>query len=442
MLDLRYRTILSVALPLMVSSFIQSVVMLTDTAFLSRYSTLAFDAAGNAGLLYITAFMALAGMGDGAQILIARRIGQNNTAAIGRIFGTSILIHSLLAVLLLCVLQFIVPDMLFSYSKHKAIASAQIDFLGIRSYALFFAMISLSIQAFFLATGKTWVVLISAIITAFSNVLLDYLLIFGYGSFPEMGLRGAAYASTLADGSGMLFLICFLLFSKLRKKYDLFAHFSFNLLSFKELIKIGSPILLQGVIALSTWTVFFTWIEQIGTFELTVSQNIRSIYFLAFIPIWGFAGTTKTYISQYIGKGDFLSLKIIQRKIQWLTLLFLSIILLGAAFFPNQLISTINPNKDYLQKSVDILRFIGGSTLLFGFMNVYFQTINGSGNTMVTFAIEVISVLVYIISSYLLIKVYKLDIFWVWSVEYIYFGFMGGLSLAYLHFFDWKKKVV
>ena len=62
MLDLKYKTILSVALPLMVSSFIQSIVLLTDTAFLSRYSTVAFDAAGNGGLIYVTMFMALAGM--------------------------------------------------------------------------------------------------------------------------------------------------------------------------------------------------------------------------------------------------------------------------------------------------------------------------------------------------------------------------------------------
>lgn len=442
MLDLRYRTILSVALPLMVSSFIQSVVMITDTAFLSRYSTLSFDAAGNGGLLYVTAFMALAGMGDGSQILIARRIGQKNIDAIGRIFGTSILTHFLLAILLFLFLQIIMPGFLHSYSKHKDLAGAQTDFLAIRSYALFFAMISLSIQAFFFATGKTWVVLISAVITASSNILLDYLLIFGKGSFPEMGLEGAALASTLADGMGMLFLICFLLFSKLRKEYALFSHFSFNFPSFKELIKIGSPIMFQGLIALSTWTVFFTWIEQIGKFELTVSQNIRSIYFLAFIPIWGFSGTTKTYISQYLGRGDFDSLKIIQKRIQLLTMLFLSVIIISAAFFPEALISKINPEKEYMDKSVDILRFICVSTLLFGFVSVYFQTINGSGNTLVTFGIEVASVIVYIVASYLLIKVFKLDIFWVWSVEYIYFGVMGLLSIGYLRLFDWKKKNV
>ena len=103
MLDLKYKTILKVAVPLMVSSFIQSVVLITDAAFLSRHSTLSFDAVGNAGLIYITVFMALAGMGDGAQILIARRIGQKNTDAIGRIFGTSILSHFIIALLLFVV---------------------------------------------------------------------------------------------------------------------------------------------------------------------------------------------------------------------------------------------------------------------------------------------------------------------------------------------------
>ena len=63
-------------MPLMVSGFIQSIVLLTDSAFLSRYSTLAFDAVGNAGLLFITCFMILVGLGDGTQIILARRIGE------------------------------------------------------------------------------------------------------------------------------------------------------------------------------------------------------------------------------------------------------------------------------------------------------------------------------------------------------------------------------
>jgi putative MATE family efflux protein len=442
MLDLKYKTILRVAVPLMVSSFIQSIVLITDASFISRYSTLAFDAVGNGGLIYVTMYMALAGMGDGAQIIIARRIGQENTNAIGRIFGTSILTHFIIAFFLFAILQFLMPSFLNFYSRNQELSGLQGDYIQIRSFALFFAMITLSIQAFFLANGKTWVVLIAALITAGTNVVLDYVLIFGEAGFPEMGLKGAAWASTIADGAGMLFLAVFLIFSKERKEYKLFSHFSVNFPSMKELFKIGSPLMFQGFIALATWTIFFTWIEQIGTFELTVSQNIRSIYFLAFVPIWGFAGTTKTYISQYIGKGDLHSLKQIQRRIQFLTIVFLLFFFHGAFLYPEQLVGFINPQEEYIEKSADIMRFISTSIFMFGLFSVYFQTINGSGNTMVTFSIEVICVGIYIIAAYLLIKVFHVDLFWIWSVEYIYFGCMGLLSILYLRYFNWKKKEV
>ncbi len=441
-LDLSYKTILSVAVPLMVSSFIQSIVLITDASFISRYSTLAFDAVGNGGLIYLTFFVALAGMNDGSQILIARRIGQQNENAIGRIFGTSVLTNLLLASILFLIIRFLLPDFIMGYTANEKIGIMQIEYIEIRGFALFFAMISLSIQAFFLSNGRTWIVMICAAITAISNIGLDALLIFGTKTFPAMGLQGAAWASTISDGIGMIALFLFLFFSKERKRFRLFAHFSFNLISMKELFKVGSPLMFQGILALGTWTFFFAWIEQRGTFELTVSQNIRAIYFLAFVPIWGFAGTTKTYISQYLGKGDHHSLKIIQRRIQLLTVLFLFIFFHGAILYPKTLISLINPAEEYLEKSAEIMRFITFSILIFGLSSVYFQTINGSGNTMATLTIEIVSVGVYIFSAYLLIKVFMVDVFWIWSVEYIYFSCMGLLSILFLRHFNWKKKVV
>jgi len=267
-------------------------------------------------------------------------------------------------------------------------------------------------------------------------------MIFGNWGLPEMGLKGAASASTIADGLGMITLVFFLYTSEERQRYDLFKHLSYNFEFIKELFRVGSPLMLQGFVALATWTVFFTWIEQMGKFELTVSQNIRSIYFLAFVPIWGFAGTTKTYISQYIGKGDFKSIRTIQRRIQFLTLLFIVFFFHGALLYPEQLVGMINPEPAYIEKSAEILRFIVGSILIFGLFNVYFHTINGSGNTAVTFTIEIISVGLYILVSYLFIKVFKFDIFWIWSVEYIYFAALGLLSIFYLRFFDWKTKKI
>jgi putative MATE family efflux protein len=425
---------------MMVSGFIQSIVLITDSAYISRYSIEGFDAVGNAGLAYITFYMMMLGMSDGAQILMARRIGESRSDQLGRILNATWIILGILAVIFFVVLTLYIPSWISSYSLNQEVARLQGEFLQHRSFALFFCMITLGFQSFYLARGKSWVVLISAIITASTNILFDYLLIFGIGIFPEMGVAGAATASSIADGLGMVFLVIFTISSKENKSYNLFGSIKGVWFELKELISIGTPLLLQGFSALFTWTLFFTWIEQMGKYQLTVSQNIRSIYFLAFVPIWGFAGTTKTYISQYIGAAKQQELPRIQRRIQLLTLLFMLLTFHGAIFYPETLISIINPHEQYLKDSSAILRLIAGSILLYALVSVYFQTIHGSGNTVASMTIEIISVGIYTLSVYLFIKVWAFDIYHVWTVEYIYFGTMGLLSYLYLTLFSWNNK--
>jgi MATE family multidrug resistance protein len=442
MLDYRYRTILTVALPLMLSSFIQSIVLITDAAFISRYDVNAFDAVGNGGLIYITFFMCLYGMSDGAQILIARRIGEKRTEAISGIFTSSLLVHTMIALLMVGVINLIVPSVLKGVTRNPELAVMELDFLRIRGYALFFAMVSLSFQAYFLAQGKTWVVLVSALITASLNIVLDYAFIFGELGSTEMGLKGAALASTMADGAGMLFLTSYVLLSGEHNRYKLFQFSSLAWKSIMEVLRVGTPLLFQGFTALATWTLFFTWIEQIGDFELTVSQNIRSVYFLAFVPIWGFAATTKTYISQFIGNSDFESISVIQRRILFLTIGFLLLSFHGAICYPETIIRIINPSEVYIHKTAEILQLVAISVLIFGFSSVYLQTINGSGNTRVTFIIEIVCMTVYLIFAYAMIKFWQVDIFWVWTSEYVYFCSMGLLSITYLRFSNWKEKKI
>jgi len=430
------------ALPMMVSGFIQSVVLITDSAFISRYSVIGFDAVGNAGLAYVTFFIMLMGMSDGAQIIMARRIGQEQFSAVGQQVTAAGLVLIGLAAFFFTLLQTVVPTIIQGNALSAEVAELQGVYLKYRSFGLFFAMITLLLQALYLAQGRTRLVLSAALITAGGNIVLDYLFIYGIGVFPELGVAGAGLASALADALGMSFLLAVTLVSRMNRPYELFQKKRNISAEVKALLKVGTPLMLQGFFALFTWTIFFVWIEQMGQFELTVSQNIRSLYFLAFVPIWGFASTTKTYISQYIGAGQQESIPLIQRRIQRLTLIFLLIFFHGAIIYPRALISIINPHQEFLAESSAILQLIIGSILIFGIVSVYFQTILGSGNTVASMTIEIVSVTIYMVFAYLFIKVFKFDIYYVWTVEYIYFGTMGALSLLYLYFFNWKQKKI
>jgi multidrug resistance protein, MATE family len=283
--------------------------------------------------------------------------------------------------------------------------------------------------------------MVSSLVIACSNILLDYLMIFGIGPFPKMGLEGAAYASTFAEVLGMLFLTATVLFGRIQKDFPLFKGFYVSIKQLGANLKIGLPLLFQGLVALSIWTIFFSWIEQMGGDNLTISLNIRYIYFLAFIPVWGFAGATKTYIAQYIGAKEYRALPIIQRRIQLLTIAFLILTFHGALLYPEALISLVNKNSMHITESARILRLVSGSIIIYGVGSVYFQTISGSGNTRVTFLVECLSTCLYICSAYLFIKVWKWPIYWVWLVEYVYFITMGTVSFAYLKWFNWTKEI-
>lgn len=440
MLSVRYKTILKVAIPLMAGTFIQSIVSITDAAILSRYSTLSFDASGNAGLLYITLFMGLTGLGDAAQIVMARRIGETKNSFINGLLQSSFLINLIFGIAFFALIFFGAKTLLYSYSSNLALADEQILYLRTRAFGFFTAAFIVALNGYFMALGKTWVILVSTAIFAFFNIFLDILLIFGYGIFPEMGIRGAAIATVISEFVSLLVLVFFLFKSKEFKQFEIFTKIAITKQSVINIIKVGFPLVIQGFFALGTWTLFFTWIEQIGTYELTVSQNIRSIYFLAFVPIFGFGATTKTYIAQYISRHPNFS-KIIIRRIQLLILLFLFLFFHGAILYPKALVTLINPKEIYLEDSAQILRLIFGSILLYGFTTPYFQTINGSGNTRVSLSIEIISIFIYMSSAYVFIKVWELNITQVWLVEYIYFGTLGLLSFSYLKLFNWRKKI-
>ena len=442
MLALNYRTILSVAIPLMGATFIQSLVMLTDSAFLSRYHITAYDAAGNGGLIYIALFVAMAGMNEGVQIIMARRIGEGRQNLLSSIFSSALFLNAILAILLFLCIEFLVPSIIHGAAKSARLATLETNFTAIRGLGFFPAIVSAAINAYFYARGKTGIVLIYAALMAGTNIFLDYSLIFGEFSFPQWGLEGAGYASVYAETVGAIFLIYLFVHHNRKSDGVSFSFVSITLENVKRILKLGSPILLQGIIALSTWTVFFFWIEQIGEHELTVSQNIRVLYFLAFVPIWGFSATTKTYISQYLGKKDEASVKVIIRRIQFLTVTGLFLIFHGALFYPEVFIKMVNPDPAYLKESAELLRFLYGSMLMYGLSNVYLATISGSGNTRITFIIELVAVTLYLVFAYLFIRVWNYDIYWVWSIEYIYFGIIGVLSIVYLSFFNWKKKTI
>jgi multidrug resistance protein, MATE family len=438
-LNIDYRSIMTVAFPLIIGNFIQSLVLITDMAFLSHLGELEYDAVGNAGLIYITFFMIALGFGDAMQIVMARFIGNSQVNAVSKTFQSGLLSMMILATIFFVVLQFVIPNWLANYAHNPDIGRLQNEFLSVRSYSIFISLMAYALMAFLLAVGKTKIVFITSIVMSLVNIFGDYVLIFGEWGFPKLGVEGAALASMFADISTLVILAIYFTKSKWIKDYQLFQKMNLEWNSAKQLFKVAWPLMLQGFIALGTWTFFFMWIEQKGSRDLEISQNIRVMYFLAFIPIFGFAATTKTYISQLLGAKNYTAIPIVQRRILFLVIATLLLFFHGGLLYPETLLSVVNPRTDVNAESARILQQVFPAILVFAFTSVFFNTISGSGNTKVTLLIETLCVALYLISAYVFIFVFHWSIDKVWYVEYIYFSTLALGSLIYLKFFDWKK---
>ena len=202
--------------------------------------------------------------------------------------------------------------------------------------------------------------------------------------------------------------------------------------------------MLQGVFALSTWLVFFTKVEGMGPEALEASHNIRYMYFLAFVPLFGFAASTKTIVSNLVGQKQLHLVPMIQNRILLLSVGFMLLVFHGALLYPELLINLVDLNPTISDKvytdSVSILQFISGSILIYSIAIVYYNTISGLSKSRVYFGIELVAILLYLVSCQLFIDLWHWDIRAVWWVEYVYFITFAVLSIGY--FVYYRKKYI
>lgn len=440
MLELSYKKILAIALPLMIGTFVQSIVMLTDSSFVARIGTIPYNAVNNAGLIYVSLFMFSKGLADGAQILIARKYGEQNSAQIGSIIFHTQLLQIILSGFLFTLFFFLSSGLIDLIVKSEPTGEQMALFLKYRSWGIFFAGMHAGLTSFFIGIGKTSIVLVSTLVMALSNIFLDYSLIFGHFGFSEMGMIGAPIASSLAEFLAFLVLVIYI------RSANQFAEFRINIfqkIKLKEildLLKLGVPLMFQGFLALSGWLLFFTLIErEMSANDLEISSVVRAIYFIVFIPIFGFGATTRTYVSNLIGQKKPEMIPVIQRKIILMSMSFIVFFCSGPVLFPKLIIPLIDPNPLVFESSALVLKVVCGSFLMFSIITVWFNSVAALGKSNVSFIIEGTSILIYLICCYLFIVEWRFGVVAVWTVEYIYFGVIGIMSYLYLQYY--RKKI-
>jgi len=441
-LSISKKTILLVALPIILESLAQNILNFTDTAFMGRIGEINLGAAAIGSLFYFVFIMIAFGLGVGAQIIIARRYGEGNLKMTGKTLLQIQYLMLFFAIIVFSVSRFFLPEVLNSIVSSDAVREKAFEYLSFRLYGFIPAFLNASFRSFYVGIARTRVITYTTIIMTTVNIILNYLLIFGAYGFPELGIAGAAIASVISETCALLYFFLYTRFKVDNKKYNLFRLTRPNFPLIKRILKIASPLMLQHFISLACWFSFFLLIEKMGETELAVSNIIRSLYILICLPIWGFSAVTNTFVSQLIGKGKTDQvMKMIPKVLSIcmpITLALSSLL----AFFARPVLHVLTNDPMLIEQALPVFYVILGATPFFALGVITFSVLTGTGKTVAVMIIELSILVVYVAYIWIVIKELHWSLPATWTVEYVYAILLGIVSFIYMKSGKWKKASV
>lgn len=431
-----------VTYPIFLGLLAQNVINVTDTAFLGRVGEVALGAAAMGGLLYICVYTIAFGFSVGSQILIARRNGEGNYRAVGPVMWQGTAFSFGMAVCLLILMYFSAAPLIRLLITSDSIYGATYEFFTWRIWGFLFAFVNVMFRGLYIGITRTKVLTMNAVVMALVNVILDYALVFGELGLPEMGVRGAALASVIAEASSLLFFLLYTYYKVDLKKYGLNRFGQFDLSMVLRILRISCFTMVQYFLAMAIWFVFFMALERLGQRQLAVANIVRSVYVVLLIPVQALSTTANTLVSNLIGAGGSSGVVTLLHKISRMSFLIMVVCVGLCVAFPGSILSVYTNEEALLVESVSALYVVCGAMLIASLANVYFNGISGTGNTQAALVLEVFVQVFYALYIIVVGMVIQAPVDVCFTTEVIYYVLMLGSGLIYLKKAKWQNKKI
>lgn len=434
------KEIWKIAYPCLISLVMEQMIGVTDTAFLGHVGEIELGASAIAGVYYVVIFMLGFGFSTGAQIIIARRNGEQEYTRMGQVFYHGLYFLMALAIVAFTLTTIYTRPILSSMISDPDILHAACDYMQWRIYGLFFAFAAAMFRAFYIGSTQTKTLTLNSVIMVLSNVVFNYILIFGKFGVPKMGIAGAALGSSLAE---MVSLLFFIIYTSRRidcRKYGLNRLSKFQPSILKKIFPVSFWTMIQSFISLSTWFLFFLFVEHLGKEALAITNVIRSISGILYMIVAAFAATCSSLVSNLIGagKGEYV-MGTIWQHIR-LSYCFVLVIALLFSIFPKLILGIYTDIPNVLNGAVTSLWVLCSSYVLTVPAQMFFQSISGTGNTRTAFLLELSTLVVYVTYCAIIIGWLKLDVAVCWTAEHVYGIILTLLCATYLYSGKWKGK--
>jgi Na+-driven multidrug efflux pump len=204
----------------------------------------------------------------------------------------------------------------------------------------------------------------------------------------------------------------------------------------------SSPLVLQFVLSICSWLLFYILIEHHGERPLAISNTMRNIFAVFGIFIWAFASTSNAMVSNIIGQGKQDKVIFLIKKITGLSFLFTAALCLLMNIAPDIFLLLYGRDDGFIGDAIPVVRIVTVGVLFMSVAVVWLNGVTGTGNTKVNLVFEIITIVFYCIYVYLVLHVWRLSLVWAWASEIIYWTVLFTLSFLYLKSGKWRNKVI
>ena len=357
------KSLVAMSIPIMATSFLQMAYNMTDMIWIGRVGSNSVAAVGAAGMFVNLANGLSAFLRVGGQVNVAQSYGSGNKDNAARYARNALQMGFILSIIYGLIICFFRKSFIgfFKFTNAQVIKDAE-TYLLIMGMFIVFNFINPICTAVITATGNSHTPFKISTIGLIINIILDPVLIFGFGPIPALGVFGAAIATILAQSVVFIFYILYF-----KKDAQVFSKMKFGKPLERDIMasitKIGLPASVQGIMFTGISMVIGRIIAAWGETAIAVQKVGIQVESISYMAADGFASATNSFIAQNYGAKQFQRSKD-GYKISFKVMLcwgFITTSLL--VFLPAPIFSIFIPEPDIIPLGVDYLRILGYSQL-------------------------------------------------------------------------------
>ena len=368
------------AIPMMLEMAMESIFAVVDIAFVSRLGTNAIAAVGLTEALVTVLYAVAIGLGMGVTAMVSRRIGAKDPEAAAQVTGQAIWVGAVLAVVIGVLGVTYAADLLRMMGASEQVVTEGSGFtamlLGGNASILYLFLLN----AAFRGAGDAPVALRSLTLANAINIGLDPCLIFGLGPFPELGVTGAAVATTIGRGVGVLYLTWYLFGSNGRLQFQL-RHLRISPPLVLRMLKISIGGIGQFLISTSSWIAVMRIVAIYGSAPIAAyTVSLRLIEF-AILPAWGLGNAAATLVGQNLGAGRPDRAARSTWRASKYNAIFMTFIGILMIVFAQQIVMLFSSEPEVIHYGTSCLRILGIGYPMYAVGMIIIQALNGAGDT-------------------------------------------------------------